>query len=256
MSDGLQIPHEPRSEHLGALVTALEEDVSHFAEAIQNRQLAEKLQTRLDELSNPAGSLRGLIAAAELLTQIGLPRLDKRTVGALTTVYRKVTALVTKFQEDPKSITAANAVCTADMEKLAGALEECLLGFWRPYVERGLPNDNLLASFDRHSKYQNIVTQLRHLRSQLSTMASQLPSEPDKVQIVAGLQTQMQLLLSSLPDLTAKVRRFLHDTVATGVTLNSVLEDCELIDWIKSQGLASEFRVYGGTVGSLQRNKR
>jgi hypothetical protein len=241
---------------LSALAEEVEKQAKGYEKALQDRALAEQLQTRLDELSSPAGRLGNLIASVTLLRQVGLQRFDRKTASSLATVERKLAQLAAAYAADPKSITAAHSVCTGDLQKLIDNLHAFLSEAWKEHIAKCRPGPNLLTSFDRHAKYQAAVNRLRALTAQLDSVAGQLPSSPEALEQVAGVQAEMQKLLSTLPDLSPKIRRFLQDTVGVGVTLEAILADRELVDWITSQGLAADFRVFSAQARSPQGHMR
>lgn len=235
-----------RGMTLGQLTGELERALPEYKEAIGVQRLVEKLQTRLDELDGPCSGLEQCVSATKMLRKVGLSEFDRKTNSKIQTMTKKIEKIAEDFAEDPTKMTKANALCTADLQKLIEFLQQQLDEFWRGHVAGALPSDGVLAIFERYARYQAPVARIRRQKAALETLANNVPQSQKPLDKVRDLQEAVKKDLSRLPDLKPKFLAFLQNTVSPGVAVKELLDDAELLEWVRQHQLDSELRIRSG----------
>ena len=245
----------PRSRTLVQQVADLNAAIISHREAREKSRLSTALQNRLDSLTAPANDLGALGRSVALLRVRGLPSLDRKTTNRLEKLGIRLAKVLKEFAADPGSIVSPNAVPEAELAEAQRFGEDQCLEFWKNHVIGALPGDGALTAFEKHPRWTPIVQRIRQLKLELATVSRNLPTSQ---KVIDAIDTKVELAkaeFARLPGLSEKLRRFLQQTVSPGVPLRDILEDREILEWVKDQHMDQELRVTSGQ-GSVSRTEQ
>lgn len=232
-------PTRELSGHVGKLA----ERVRTLSE---RARLSESTAEQLAAVQTRSAQLRALAERAEALAAtariIGVaPALPK---ASLEDARRSVRELRAKYQADPLSVRLPQP---RTIEAPFPATTTALRDAWSKTTAapaQALALRDLLGRIP--SAFGRARNDIENLCAQLAEAAVSLPSTPEQVAAVHELQRRLRERIDGLTSdgLDQSVRDFLSSASTTGVSLDSLLAQSEVLDFLRSNGLLPSLRVH------------
>lgn len=209
---------------------------------------AQTFETRANQLQKVATSLRDAVNAVEALKQACVSVPFK--MGAKDQSRSRTAQLQQGFVRDPSFVDDPGFDLryeyTVPLGGLADGIKASALKAWEAHVSarRERVSPEILSALKAVPEYRPIVATVQRCQEQIESLASTLPSDiADADQRVAGLAADQRKAWQQLTggDLPESVVLFLRASMGEGAELRLLTSD--VIDWLKSRGLDSAFRI-------------
>jgi hypothetical protein len=221
-----------------------------FMTRIEQYRNRKHVEERLDSLRVRLNHLRDVSRRAEELskchkilsdvTEVELPR------GRLSASCKGLSKLIADCKVDPEAIIQPKAFEYENFNDTLNEIKGNLLKVWRRFATPKKETDIVLAAVIEDPSNQQAARKMQSLREQIQDKALDLPKSRNQIEAVAELIKEVNEECDRLAELgfDEEIARFLQRVRSSeGISLQSILDNQRVLDWLKQNNRASTFRV-------------